>query len=161
MCLEVLERGLKQMPRRVVWSNGSTARRDFLQPWGRLSRSNPGSIGALDQGAIRAVIGTTFGAIFADNAANNGLLLISLEPEPLATLMEAASKGALVTIDLEAQEIKVASLTVSFCIEPSLRRAIMLGLDRIGETLVLADQIRTFEAEYHASAPWLLDDQLK
>jgi 3-isopropylmalate/(R)-2-methylmalate dehydratase small subunit len=50
---------------------------------------------------------------------------------------------------------------VPFAIEPSLRRAIMLGLDRIGETLMLADQIRAFEAGYLAGAPWLLDDQPK
>ena len=109
------------------------------------------------QYGIRAVIGTTFGAIFADNAGNNGLLLISLEPEALAALMAAADSDAL-TIDLEVQEIAAGELTVPFEIEPSLRRAIMLGLDRIGETLLLADQIRAFEANYLASAPWLLDN---
>lgn len=109
------------------------------------------------QYGIRAVIGTTFGAIFADNAGNNGLLLVSLEPEALAALMKAADGGAL-TIDLEAQEIAAGGLVVPFEIEPSLRRAIMLGLDRIGETLLLADQIRAFEANYLASAPWLLDN---
>ncbi len=112
------------------------------------------------QYGIRAVIGTTFGAIFADNAGNNGLLLISLEPEALAELM-AASESTELTIDLEAQEIVAGSFIAPFAIEPSLRRAIMLGLDRIGETLMLAEQIRAFEAEYLASAPWLLDDQPK
>lgn len=112
------------------------------------------------QYGIRALIGTTFGAIFADNAGNNGLLLISLEPEPLAGLM-AASDGAEVTIDLEAQEVAAGGLMVPFAIEPALRRAIMLGLDRIGETLMLADRIRAFEAEYLAGAPWLLDDKPK
>ncbi|MFM9937609.1 MAG: 3-isopropylmalate dehydratase small subunit, partial [Novosphingobium sp.] len=113
------------------------------------------------QYGIGAVIGTTFGAIFADNAGNNGLLLISLEPEPLARLMAAVSGGADVTIDLEAQKVVAGGLTVPFAIEPSQRRAIMLGLDRIGETLTMADQIRAFEAVYFASAPWLLDDQPK
>jgi 3-isopropylmalate/(R)-2-methylmalate dehydratase small subunit len=113
------------------------------------------------QYGIRALIGTTFGAIFADNANNNGLLLISLEPEMHSALMAAANSGAEVTIDLETQVIAVGLLTVPFAIEPSLRRAIMLGLDRIGETLLLADQIRTFEADYFTSAPWLLDDQPK
>jgi 3-isopropylmalate/(R)-2-methylmalate dehydratase small subunit len=112
------------------------------------------------QYGIRAVIGATFGAIFADNAGNNGLLLISLEPEPLAALM-AASQAADVTIDLEAQAISAGELILPFDIEPSLRRVIMLGLDRIGETLLQADRIRAFEAEYLASAPWLLDDQPK
>jgi 3-isopropylmalate/(R)-2-methylmalate dehydratase small subunit len=112
------------------------------------------------QFGIRAVIGTTFGAIFADNAANNGLLLISLEAEPLAGLMSASGSADL-TIDLEAQTIAAGGLVVPFAIEPTLRRAIMLGLDRIGETLMLADQIRAFEADYLASAPWLLDDQPK
>lgn len=113
------------------------------------------------QYGIRAVIGTTFGAIFADNAGNNGLLLIGLEPEMQSALMAAASGGAEVTIDLEMQVIAAGLLTVPFAIEPSLRRAIMLGLDRIGETLLLADQIRKFETDYFASAPWLLDDQPK
>lgn len=110
------------------------------------------------QYGIRAVIGTTFGAIFADNAGNNGLLLVSLRPEPLAALM-AASDSTELTIDLEAQEIAAGGLVVPFAIEPSLRQAIMLGLDRIGETLLLADQIKAFEAAYLANAPWLLGDQ--
>ncbi|WP_353226694.1 3-isopropylmalate dehydratase small subunit [Novosphingobium sp.] len=112
------------------------------------------------QYGIRAVIGTSFGAIFADNAANNGLLLISLAPDALANLMEAVAGGAAeLTIDLESQQIVADALTVPFAIEKSQRRAIMLGLDRIGETLMLFDRIRAFEADYLAAAPWLLDDQ--
>jgi 3-isopropylmalate/(R)-2-methylmalate dehydratase small subunit len=108
------------------------------------------------QYGIRAIIGTSFAGIFADNAANNGLLLISLDEEAHGRLAAyLAARHTALTIDLEAENIMVDDLVLPFAIDPRRRRAIMLGLDRIGETLAHADAIRAFQTDYLAAAPWL------
>lgn len=105
------------------------------------------------QYGIRAIIGTTFAGIFADNAANNGLLLVSLPEKDLDRLM--AALGHEMTVDLKTCTISTDSLTLPFRIDAARRRALMEGLDRIGTTLQESDRIRAFEAAYFADAPWL------
>ena len=114
------------------------------------------AVWGLLQYGIRAIVGTGYAGIFADNAANNGLLLVSLEAEPHGRLAEhLAARHSPVTIDLEAPRIMVDDLVLPFDIDPRRRRAIMLGLDRIGETLAHADAIRAFQTGYLAGSPWL------
>ena len=118
------------------------------------------AVWAMLQYGIRALVGTSFAGIFADNAANNGLLLITLDPGQYATLARHLTQSqATVTIDLEAQVIMAGNLSLPFAIAPRLRRAIMLGLDRIAETLCQADAIRSFETAYHAASPWLIQSR--
>lgn len=108
------------------------------------------------QYGIRAIVGTSFGAIFADNAANNGLLLLALPPSDIAMLSDMLDDGAgQLTIDLEQERIEIADRIIRFAVDPAVRQALMLGLDRIGETLTHADRIRAFEDAYLASNPWL------
>lgn len=108
------------------------------------------------QYGIRALVGTTFAGIFADNAANNGLLLISLGEEELDRLFRAVGPdGAEITVDLVARTIACDDLRLEFGIEPSRREALMEGRDRIATTLQMTEQIRDFEAAYFAEAPWL------
>jgi 3-isopropylmalate/(R)-2-methylmalate dehydratase small subunit len=112
------------------------------------------------QFGIRAVIGTSFGGIFADNAANNGLLLIALDDADLAGLMAAAEAAPTrVAIDLQACTITVADRIIRFAIDPLVRDALMSGLDRIGRTLAHADRIRAFERDYHAECIWLAEQE--
>ena len=108
------------------------------------------------QYGIRAIVGTSFGAIFSDNAANNGLLLLALPPSDIAMLSDMLDDGAgQLTIDLEQERIEIADRIIRFAVDPAVRQALMLGLDRIGETLTHADRIRAFEDAYLASNPWL------
>ena len=109
------------------------------------------------QYGIRGIIGSSYGAIFADNAANNGLLLLSLPLEQVAALMAELDDGAgEMTVDLNAQRIAMGAYAAGFDIDPATRRALMLGLDRIGETLTHADRIRAFEKAYLGRKPWLM-----
>ena len=109
------------------------------------------------QYGIRGIIGSSYGAIFADNAANNGLLLLSLPPEQVAALMdELDDRAGEMTVDLEAQRIEAGGYAGGFDIDPATRRALMLGLDRIGETLTHAERIRAFEKAYLGRKPWLM-----
>ncbi|HEV2599530.1 3-isopropylmalate dehydratase small subunit [Sphingopyxis sp.] len=110
------------------------------------------------QYGIRGIIGSSYGAIFADNAANNGLLLLSLPPEQVAALVgELDDRAGDMTVDLEAQRIEAGGYAGDFDIDPAARRALMLGLDRIGETLTHAEQIRAFEKSYLGRKPWLMN----
>ncbi len=108
------------------------------------------------QYGIRAIVGTSFGAIFSDNAANNGLLLLALPPSDIALLSDMLDDGAgQLTIDLEQERIEIADRVIRFAVDPAVRQALMLGLDRIGETLTHAARIRAFEQAYLANHPWL------
>ncbi len=114
--------------------------------------------GVLQYG-IRAIVGTSFAGIFADNAANNGLLLVTLLKDEIAPLMAMAEAGPTdLSIDLETQRIEAGSLSMRLDIDPRRRRALMLGLDRIGETLSHADRIRAFQEAYLAANPWLVEE---
>jgi 3-isopropylmalate/(R)-2-methylmalate dehydratase small subunit len=111
------------------------------------------------QYGIRAIVGTSFAGIFADNAANNGLLLIVLKQAEIAQIESALTDhSGLVSIDLEQQRIEIGAVVIAFAIDPAVRSALMLGLDRIGETWIHAEQIRAFERAYLAEHPWLVED---
>lgn len=117
------------------------------------------AVWGLLQLGIRAIIGTSFAGIFADNAANNGLLLVSLDPEQvggLASLAADPERNRFI-IDLPGQTIRANETTrIAFEIPPTRKDALVRGLDAIGTTLDQADAIRAFEARHHAAQPWLV-----
>ncbi|GLS45850.1 3-isopropylmalate dehydratase small subunit [Methylobacterium brachythecii] len=117
------------------------------------------AVWGLLQLGIRAIIGTSFAGIFADNAANNGLLLISLDPERVGMLagLAADPERNRLTIDLPGQVILAGDATrMAFDIPATRKDALVRGLDAIGTTLDQAGAIRAFEERYHAARPWLL-----
>ena len=117
------------------------------------------AVWGLLQLGIRAIIGTTFAGIFNDNAANNGLLLIAMEPKQVNILSALAADPTRnrLTIDLPAQSVLAADGTqFTFEISPLRKDALIRGLDAIGTTLDQADAIRAFEARHHAIQPWLV-----
>jgi 3-isopropylmalate/(R)-2-methylmalate dehydratase small subunit len=115
------------------------------------------AVWGLAQLGVRALIGTSFGGIFFDNCARNGLLAVELPPEAHALLLEAASDPARLrmTIDLQSQTIASGGLLTGFEIEPSRRQALLDGLDAVGATLARAVEIRAFETRHLRAAPWL------
>lgn len=117
------------------------------------------AVWGLLQFGIRAIIGTTFAGIFNDNAANNGLLLITMEPDEVSALSALAADPARnrLTIDLPAQAVLAADgARLAFEISPLRKDALVRGLDAIGTTLDQAAAIRDFEARHHATQPWLV-----
>ena len=84
--------------------------------------------------------------------------MIGLDPVALGEITQSLENGTgMITIDLEAQRIDWANQSAAFDIEPAIRRALMLGIDRIGETLARAEQIRAFENRYLSENPWLVE----
>ncbi len=115
------------------------------------------AVWGLMQLGIRAVLGTSFAGIFADNAANNGLLLVTLPETDVAALLERAGdtdRNGL-TVDLAAETITGDGLRFSFTIDGLRRDSLMRGLDAIGSTLEHKGAIRSFQHAYLAANPWL------
>lgn len=112
---------------------------------------------ALSDFGFRCVIGSTFADIFFSNAAKNGILLVTLPEEQVATLMDRANTIAdyKLTVSLEDQTVRDEhGFTASFVIDPFRRECLLEGLDDIGLTLRHAAALDTFEQK-HDGAFWL------
>jgi len=108
---------------------------------------------ALMAWGIRAVISSGFADIFRNNALKNGLLPIEVAPDVLARLFELveAEPGARVTVDLEAQELRLPDgASVGFRVDPFARRMILDGTDELGYLLGLEPDIAAYEAAHPA-----------
>ena len=119
------------------------------------------AVWALADFGIRVVIAPSFGEIFYNNCFKNGVLPIVVSAERHAEVMAAARSGGEVSIDLEAETIRLPNgPEFGFEIDPYRRRALLLGLDEIGTILADdADDIARFEARQRVEAPWVqLDD---
>jgi 3-isopropylmalate/(R)-2-methylmalate dehydratase small subunit len=112
---------------------------------------------ALMDFGIRCVIAPSFADIFYNNAAKNGILLITLPQAEIDKLMEDASRGAnaRLTIDLPNQEIRRPDgEVIHFDIDPFKKKCLIEGLDDIGLTLNKKDAIDSFEQRSQLSRPW-------
>ena len=106
---------------------------------------------------IRCVIATSFADIFYNNCFKNGILPIKLPQSAVDKLMDDAERGAnaVVTIDLEAQEIRGPDGgMIKFEVDPFRKHCLLNGLDDIGLTLEKEKSIKAFEETAHAARPW-------
>lgn len=112
------------------------------------------AVWGLMQYGVRALIGTSFAGIFFDNCARNGLLAITLAPGDVARLMMLAGQGAAFTIDLPHQVIHAGDVTIGFDIDAVRKEALLNGLDAIGQTLTMRDDILAFQQRHLEANPW-------
>ncbi|MGD1935812.1 MAG: 3-isopropylmalate dehydratase small subunit [Candidatus Phaeomarinobacter sp.] len=113
---------------------------------------------ALMDFGIRCIISTSFADIFYNNCFQNGILPIVLPKADVDKLMDDAERGsnAVISIDLEAQEIKGPDGgTISFEIDAFRKHCLLNGLDAIGLTMQQADAIDTFEGKDKAARSWV------
>ncbi len=112
---------------------------------------------ALLDAGIRCIIAPSFADIFYNNCFKNGILPIALPQEQVDLLMDDAGRGAnaVVSVDLEAQEIKGPDGgTISFEIDAFRKHCLMNGLDDIGLTMAKGEKIDSFEERRKLSQPW-------
>lgn len=105
---------------------------------------------------IRVVIAPSFGEIFANNAARNGLAAIALAPDIVTMLAAAAQSGDLV-VDMLAKSITApGGVLVPFDIGLGDQQALINGWNEI-DMIEAAhkDDIGQFEADYQQRRPWL------
>ena len=108
---------------------------------------------ALTAWGIRAVISSSFADIFHNNALKNGLLPITVAPDVLERLfaMLGADPAARVTVDLEAQELRLPDGSViGFEVDSFARRMILDGTDELGYLLNLEPEIAAYEEAHPA-----------
>ena len=113
---------------------------------------------ALMDFGIRCIISTSFADIFYNNCFQNGILPIVLPKADVDKLMDDAERGAnaVVSIDLEAQEIKGPDGgTIKFEIDAFRKHCLLNGLDAIGLTMQQADAIDAFEGKDKAARSWV------
>lgn len=103
---------------------------------------------ALADYGLRVIIASSFADIFYGNAINNGLLPVVLPELQLQQLMDEvmAVQGAVVTVDLAAQRVySPAGHRFEFDITASAKHKLLNGLDAVGQTLSLVQQITDYE----------------
>jgi 3-isopropylmalate/(R)-2-methylmalate dehydratase small subunit len=98
---------------------------------------------ALQDYGFEVVVAPSFGDIFAANAAQIGLLTVTL---PEVEVGRLAPAGRL-TVDLETLTITApGGETIGFELDPFIRHKLLNGLDDIGLTLRHEDEIAAFES---------------
>jgi 3-isopropylmalate/(R)-2-methylmalate dehydratase small subunit len=111
--------------------------------------SREGAVWALAGWGFRCVIAPSFGDIFFENCAKNGVLAVILAAETCAALRRQLHEGpgGTMTVDLEAQSVAAANGTLHrFTIDAFRKQALLTGQDEIALTLGYEKEIATFEA---------------
>ena len=111
---------------------------------------------ALQEYGFRVVIAPSFGEIFANNAAQIGLLTVTLPEERVRQILEMAAEreGYQLAVDLESQTVTDGfGRRDSFEIDAFKKHCLLNGLDAIGLTLQHEAEIVRFEAARPAWMP--------
>jgi 3-isopropylmalate/(R)-2-methylmalate dehydratase small subunit len=109
---------------------------------------------ALGEYGFRAIIAPSFADIFRNNCLQNGILPVILSEEGVDTIMGKALRrqGYEVTVDLENGTVTDEDgFHETFEIDAYRRESLLKGLDDIGRTLELEDEIAAFEKAHPAS----------
>lgn len=115
------------------------------------------AVWGLQQFGIQAVIASSFGEIFYSNAMNNRLMLVMLDEAEVLRIMEDASNPATnaIQIDVANRTVRSNSVEAKFTLSERHRHMFLEGLDMIGATLALNEQITAFQEEHWHNRPWL------
>lgn len=106
---------------------------------------------------IRCVIAPSFADIFYNNCFKNGILPIKLPQAQVDELMQdAKGHNFRFDVDLETQTVTAPSgKEYHFEIEPSMKRALLLGLDDIADSLTHKVEIERYQEKRNTLTPWL------
>jgi 3-isopropylmalate dehydrogenase len=119
--------------------------------------SREAAVWALMDFGLRAVIAPSFSDIFRANAVQNGLLAILLPQDEVERLMAELDEvdTPVMTVDLKRLEITSAQgRVIPFEFDAERRKALMAGLDDVGLTLQMTDQIHAFQQRDRTERPW-------
>lgn len=118
--------------------------------------SREGAVWALLARGIRCVVAESFGDIFHANCFQNGVLPVRLPADALARARAACTPQAAWEMDLRAQRILLPDGTaLAFEVDPLRRTALLEGLDDIGRTLQLHENIDAWQARDRTARPWI------
>ena len=111
---------------------------------------------ALSDFGFRAIIAPSFADIFTTNAGNNGLLLVTLSEQQIATLLDLASApGYTLHVSLLEKNLRDdQGFAASFEIDDFRRTCLLEGLDEIGLTLKREPEIAAYESRLAPNRGW-------
>jgi 3-isopropylmalate/(R)-2-methylmalate dehydratase small subunit len=121
------------------------------------------AVWGLQQYGIKAIIASSYGEIFYSNAMNNRLLLVMLPEDVVQQIMADAADPATanIVIDVDTMTVISHSVEAPFTLSERHRHMFLQGLDIIGATLALQQQIEDFQRRHWAARPWLKDVGLR
>lgn len=107
---------------------------------------------ALTDYGIQAIIGSDFADIFANNAFNNQLLLVTLSEADVEEMFQRVTQqpGVAFTVDLEKQTVTAGDKHYAFEMDAFRRHCLINGLDNIGLTLQHDAEITAYEGKQPA-----------
>ncbi len=113
------------------------------------------AVWALSDYGFRAVISSSFADIFRGNSAKDGLVAAVVDQQVIESIWDYldANPGAEVEVDLENQKITAGAIVEPFEIDPYVRWRLLEGLDEIGITERVQDEIDTYERARPAFKP--------
>jgi 3-isopropylmalate/(R)-2-methylmalate dehydratase small subunit len=110
---------------------------------------------ALADLGITCVIAPSFSDIFSGNAFKNGILTVVLPQEAIDRLMVVAQTDT-ITVDLENEIVTTPFQDrFSFTVDSFRKHCLLEGLDEIGLTMAMGEQIGNYEARIQAERPWI------
>ena len=116
-----------------------------------IGSSRENAVWALLDKGIRCVLAASFGDIFYNNAAKNGLLCVRLGESELAAFRErAASSSFIMEVNLPEQTLRAMGTSLTFELEPHIKERLLNGADEVGLTL---SRYEAAIAEYEGRAP--------
>lgn len=115
------------------------------------------AVWALMDFGFRVIIAESFADIFYNNAAQNGLLAVSLPASDIGALWRACAMnpGLTAKADLSRQEITYADRSARFAIDAYRKDMLRQGLSEIAMTLKDLKAVRDFERGRAEDRPWL------
>jgi 3-isopropylmalate/(R)-2-methylmalate dehydratase small subunit len=116
------------------------------------------AVWAMREWGFRAVIASSFGAIYHGNCVRNGILPVVLPDASVQTIADWVARDPRanrVTIDLPAETVTAAGAAYGFKIGDADKLMLLEGLDPIGVTLKREAEIAAFEQRDRARRPWV------
>lgn len=105
------------------------------------------AVWALQQAGIHGIIAVSFADIFLNNAAKNGLLLITQPVEVINVFIQQAQTSTFkLTIEIAQQTIQTdTGQSYSFAIDQFAQHCLLNGLDELDYLLAYQDKINNFK----------------
>ena len=118
--------------------------------------SREGAAFAFYDAGFRSVIAPSFSDIFYNNCLRNGIVPVRLSVRTCADLRAVLNErpGTMLTVDLEKQVVVEGENEYPFSVDAFFREMLLQGVDELGLTLSMEDQIEAFERRYAAEFPW-------
>jgi 3-isopropylmalate/(R)-2-methylmalate dehydratase small subunit len=118
------------------------------------------AVWALMDCGFRCIIAPSFGGLFAGNAANNGLLLVTLDDAAMSSMREAVAgpeRREMVVDLVEQVVVQPDGQRLPFPYDPFWKEALLAGQSELDVTLALDGVIAPFECAHRERLAWMFD----